>query len=229
MQQTHPPAPMILRTVTAILCCATLAHASDTLSLRTLALEGGEMPEWHVALDKETYQPLSWPHTQPSAAITVAGGKELQLFEKKTNQKGEVNYVVAKTVAVPKSAEEILLLSHLDEKDGVQLTVISDTFKQAKHTDWLVINRSEFPITLRYGKDEEAIELGSGKAGIYSVQAKGKQGQEAVAQAKIKGEYRTIYSTFWPATEGQRSLVLVYDKGNQTKVKRISDFLSKTE
>jgi hypothetical protein len=204
-----------------------LGHANEMLmSVRTLAVEDGEMPVWYVAVENQKFEQLKWPANQPSAAIMAQAGGDLILYSKEVNQEGKAEFKLAKKVAIPEAAEELLLLGwpiKNDEKAG--LIAIADNFKKAKFNDWLLINRSDQAVTLRYGKENDPISLESGESKTYQVKSEGSKGSEVIAETMMKGEMRKIYSTFWSAPDKQRSLVLFYSKDDRVKIQRIIDFL----
>jgi hypothetical protein len=193
------------------------------LSIRTLLVEGETMPGWLVVVsdisaNETESKALGWPSSQPSKPLELQSPGEIRLVAE--------DGTAAKTVKVPEGAREVLLLGMAAAGDKeARVIAVADKFKQAKFNDWLVINLSEFETKLTFGKDRDPVELKSGDSGIYKVEGEADKGGEVTAHAKIKGEFRKIYSTFWSATGGQRSLVLIQDSGNRTKVKRISDFL----
>ncbi len=202
---------------------ALLAHANEMLlSVRTLAVEDGKIPEWYVAVGNQKFEPLKWSNKQPSAAIMAQADRELILYSKE----GEAEFKLAKKVAIPEAATEVLLLAWpIDNDEQAGLLAIADNFKKAKYNDWLVINRSDQAVTLRYGKDNDPISLESGETKTYQITGEIGKGGEVIAETMMKGEMKKIYSTFWAASDKQRSLVLFYSKDDRTKVQRIIDFL----
>lgn len=217
----------MVRTLLISLFTLALTHADDTLSLRTLATDKGEMPTWHVQVSEDEYVKVEWPDSQPSAAIKIPTGKELQLCEQAADEEGEAKYKAAMKVAIPEGTKEVLLLGSAGGDDGaVKVVAIPDLYSQAKFNDWLVINQSTRMVTLRFGKDNDAIELEAGSSGIYKIEGEPGKGGEVVAEAKIKdGSMRKIYSTYWSPSEKQRALILFTDDRGAVKVRRVIDFL----
>jgi len=205
---------------------AILPGFAGELSLRTLALDKGGMPEWHVQVADGKFEKLDWPASQPSAPIRVQADRELQLFSPGTDGEGSPEFKPVQKVAVPEGARELLLLGSPAPGEGQpELVAVTDNYLTAGFRDWLVINRSEQQVTLRFGKGHDPIELEAGESGIYRIEGEPDKGGEAVAQAMTRGEVRKIYSTFWSASDKQRSLVLFTNHDGRVKLRRIIDHL----
>lgn len=205
-----------------------LCHANESsLGVRTLALEGVDMPEWFVAVDNSQFEQLKWPTRQPSAAIKVQAKGELAIYAREMDQDGKAEFKIIRKVTIPEVADEVLLLSrNHDDNDQPDLIAIPDDHKKAKFNDWLVINQSDQDVTFRYGQDIEPLKLSPGETKPYQIQGERDKGGEVVAEAMIKGEMKKIYSTFWSASDKQRSVILFYNKGDAVKVLRMADFLN---
>ena len=130
-------------------------------------------------------------------------------------------------VAIPEGVKEVLLLgSSGGEDDEVKVVAIPDLYNEAVFNDWLIINQSTRMVTLRFGKDNDAIELEAGGSGVYKIKGEPGKGGEVIAEAKIKdGSMRKIYSTYWSPSEKQRALILFTDDQGAVKVRRVIDFL----
>jgi len=197
-----------------------------SISVRTLAVEKGDMPEWHVALTGGQFGKLEWPDKQASAPVMVQAGSELALFSKAANAEGEEEFKLATKVAVPEGASELLLVGTAAVGDKpAAVSAIADNLTKAEFNDWLIINRSDLQVTLHFGKDNEPIKLEADEAGSYKVQGEVDKGGEVIAEALVKGEWKKFYSTFWSASAKQRSLVLITGEDNRAKLRRIIDFL----
>lgn len=213
------------------LITAFFAQANErTLSVRTLATEKGEMPVWYVAVGEQQFKQLEWPTTQPSLAVSAQAGEELVLYLKEANQGGEPEFRLARRVAIPGTADEVLLLGWpVDNDEQAELLAIADNYKKAEFNDWLVINLSQQTVTLRYGTGNEPVSLESGGTKTYQITAERDKGGEVIAEAVIKGKKKKIYSTFWAASEKQRFLILFYSKDDRIRLRRIVDFLPAKE
>ncbi len=206
---------------------ALLGHANEIrISVRTLAVEEGDMPTWYVALENQQFEELKWFAKQPSSTIVTQASQNLLLYSKEVNQKGEPEYKLASKVEIPEAAEEVILLGQpMNHEKQADVIAIADNYKKAKFNDWLVINRSDQAVTLRYGKENDPLNLESGETKAYQVKGERDKGGEVIAEALMNGEMKKIYSTFWAATDKQRSLILFYKKDDKVKVRRIIDFL----
>ncbi len=211
----------------SILLAALPGHAEEArLSIRTLAVEGGEIPAWHVAADGGTYQKLTWPVEQPSAAIVTTAGADLLLSAKADGEE----FKVEKKLAVPQGADQCLLVAWpIDGEEKVGVMLVADPLKTAKQNDWLLINTSKHEVTLSYGSEGDPIRLEPGEAKAYQVAGEQDKGSAVIARMKLKGEMKTIYSTYWSAPENQRSLIVFYDSDGRVRVHRIIDELEAPE
>jgi hypothetical protein len=204
-------------------------RSASRLSVRTLAVQEGGMPEWYVASEGETRKELEWPVEQPSAAVLTTAGTELLLLSKETNANGEVEFKAARKLTVPEGRNDVLLVAWPDDEDPkVGLMLVADDVKQAMFNDWLVINTSKQVVTLRYGTKSEPIQLEPHESKAYRIDAEHNQGGAVSAQMMKKGERKPIYSTYWAAPQNQRSLVVFHDKDSRVKPHRVIDLLPTT-
>lgn len=210
---------------------ACLGHAEEgRLSVRTIAVEDSKMPVWYLATGGETFEELKWPVEEPASAIVSVSSLELQLFSKETNAKGEVEFKVARKLTIPEGSRDVLLVAWPDEGDEkVGLMLVADDLKQAKSNDWLLINTSKQAVTLRYGTKGEAIQLESHEAKPYRIDVELGQGSAVSAQMMRKGEWKSIFSTYWAAPDNQRSLILFFDNSSRVKLHRVMDPLPPTK
>lgn len=209
------------------LLTAWLGHANgQSLSLRTLAMEGAKMPTCFVAVGNDQFEELKWPTKQQSQPITVQAKGELAVYTKEMGQDGTPQFKIIRKVTIPEAADEILLLG-LGVRDDEQANFIAvpDNHKKANFNDWLFINQSSKDVTFRYGKDNDPLKLSSGESKLQTIKGESDKGNEVIAEAIIKGEMKKIYSTFWSAQSKQRSIVLFYDKEDAVKLLRIADHL----
>lgn len=203
-----------------------LGHANEqSISIRTLAMDGAEMPTWFVALENNQFEELKWPTRQPSPAIMAQAKGELPIYVKELNPEGEPEFKLIRKVTIPEAADEILLLG-IHDAEQADIIVIADNRNKAKFNDWLIINRSGQAVTFRYGKDNDPIQLAASEAKPFQVNGDSDKGSEVIAEALIKGEMKKIYSTFWSAPDKQRSIVLFYNKGDAVKLLRIADYFN---
>ncbi len=213
------------------------------LSLRTLAVDEVEMPEFYVAAEEGDFKPLLWSSRQASTPVNILAGKELVLYSKKMNQDGTPTFILDRKVALPEAADEVLLLAWAEEKaeteeandaegtkeeeeQKVEIIAIADDYKKAKFNDWLMINRSDEAVTFHYGEDKEPLTIESGESKTYQIEAELGKGTEVFAETTMKGKMRKFLSTYWAAPDKQRSVVLFYKKDDAVRARRIIDFLN---
>lgn len=229
MRQRHQyTTGFILLTVMFTVCCG---HAEEErLSIRALAAEKVEMPVWHIATDTGEYKELTWPVEQPSSAIMSTAGRELPLFSKETNAEGEEEYNMVRKLTIPEPVTEILLVAWpVDGEGKTELMIVVDGRRQAGFNDWMLINTSKQKVSVRYGADSQAVQLEPVEAKPCRIDSEQGHGSAVLAQAKMKDEWKTIYSTYWAAPEKQRSLVLFYEKDKRVRLRRVIDILEPAE
>ena len=215
----------------AALLTALPGHAEPKpLSIRSLAVLDDTLPKWHVATADGRYEPLNWSAKQASPPIHTQADGQLILFAKETDKEGQTEYKEARKVQLPEAADEVLLLGWpVDNDEKAELLALADDISHAKFNDWLLINRSGQRVSLRYGSDNETVEVGPGESKSIQIKAEPGKGGELIAQVEHNGEMRTMYSTYWAAQEKQRSLVLFYTKDSRVRLQRIIDFLPVAE
>ncbi len=212
----------------ALLSTVLLQADEAKLSVRTLALESFEVPEWFVAVDGEQHEALEWPTRQPSPAVMLKAGKELLLYSKQAGEGEEAGFVVVNKIAIPEGANEVLLLMSPPTEEGDPvITAIADTFAKATFNEWILINLSKQAVMFSYGKDNEPLEIDAGEGKVYAIDKALDKGAPVTASVMMGDEMKKFYSTYWSAPADQRSLVLFYDDGDRVKLRKILDFLPK--
>lgn len=201
-----------------------------TISLRTMQLGGGEMPNLYVKkADAKEPALLTWFNTQPTEPIQVVHDGSLKLYKQTTNSEGKLGYEVASLVKLPSAENEVLLLAW--ESEGmIKYLAIKDQFLNANFNDWMAINTSANPVAILAGDNAKPVKIEAGKSLIFRPNIEQGKGVKILAQASREGEVKTFLSTYWPAFEGQRTMIIFYDDGDKMRAKRIGDrFLKKEE
>ena len=201
------------------------ALAQDAqISLRTLQLDGDEMPESWVltANEKGDLVTLAWLSSQPTAPVKVAHDGQLKLFRYTTNDKGEKVPEVAEIIKLPAAVKEVLLLGWIKD-DKAEYVVIADKFLNAKFNDWMAINASENRTAVLAGDKGEPVLVEPGKSVIFQPDIQEGKGVKIIAKTQRKAELKTFLSSYWPAFPGQRTLIIFYDDGDRMRAKRIGD------
>jgi hypothetical protein len=80
------------------------------LSVRTLAIEGEDLPTWYIVSEGYEFQPIIWSDKQPSTSIITHTNTELHLYSNDVNQDGKAVFNVARKVKLPQKRNEIILL-----------------------------------------------------------------------------------------------------------------------
>ena len=207
------------------------ACAQDApVSLRLLQLSSDEMPESFVQVaDAKEPVKLEWLSSQPTEPIKVMHDGQLKLYRQTQNPEGKTVLEIIKTISLPKSAKEVLLLGWVDGDDS-KYVVIEDLFLNAKINDWLAINTSVNDVAILAGDDGKPVRVNPGKSVIFRPRIEENKGVKVFAQTMRKGELKTFLSSYWPAFPGQRTLIIFYDDGDRMRAKRIGDrFLPKKE
>ncbi len=214
-----------------IFCLFTVSSwAQDmAISLRTMQLGGNEMPGLYVKkADAREPALLTWCSTQPTNPIQVIHDGSLKLYKQTSDPKGKLGYEVASSVKLPGAEKEVLLLAW--ESDGkIKYVAIKDQFLNANFNDWLAINTSPNAVAILAGDNAKPVKIEAGKSLVFQPNIEKGKGVEILAQASRKGEVKTFLSTYWPAFEGQRTMIIFYDDGDKMRAKRIGDRFLKKE
>lgn len=201
-----------------------------TISLRTMQLGGGKMPDLYVkAANAKEPAKISWLDTQPTEPIQVIHDGSLKLLRQITDAEGKSALEIAADVKLPSGAKEVLLLAW--ESDGsAKYIAIQDQFLNAKFNDWMAINTSRNPVAILAGDDGKPVRVDAGSSVIFQPNIEEGKGVKILAQAARDGEVKPFLSTYWPAFEKQRTMIIFYDDGEKMRARRIGDrFLKKEE
>lgn len=204
-------------------------HAAE-LSLRTLQLGGGEMPEmWVMDAKEEKPAKVPWLTSQPTQPMRVIQDGALKLFRLTVNAQGKPVIDNIQAVALPTGAKEILLLGQVNDGKA-SYVAIEDRFLNAKFNDWIAINTSSIPVAVRCGdKTNKPVRVDPGKSLIFTPKIEENKGVEMVAMAPRDGELKTFLSSYWPAFPGQRTMIIFYHDGEKMRGRRIGDRFVKLE
>lgn len=214
------------------LCLLTISSFAEEakISLRSLQLSGEEMPELYVRVaDAKELEKMTWCNTQPTEPIVVIHDGSLKLYRQITNPEDKEAFELSATIKLPVAAKEVLLL--VWESDGkAKYVAIEDQFLDAKFNDWMAINTSVNPVAVLAGDNGKPVRVDPGKSVIFQPNIEEGKGVKVLAQAVREGEVKPFLSSYWPAFEGQRTLIVFYDDGEKMRAKRIGDrFLKKPE
>ncbi len=219
---------MILRVLSVLivpLLFGPWADARETIAVRTLSLQAGEIPDVYLRGKKE-HVALEFSAVQPGELLRAMAANPLPLYHRKTDPNGNEAWTIAHRVRIPAGAKGILLLA-LPDGDQSRFLAISDDFAGARYNDWLLINASSKPITFAVGEKSKPVLIVSGSSTTHRVTAPRGQGTVVLAQAPIDDKPTVFYSTYWPVYDDRRTLVLFADSGPKILVKRISDILKR--
>jgi len=207
-------------------CCLVipaLAQVKSEVSVRTLQLGSGEMPEaWvNVSGEKEPVK-VTWLGSQPTRPLNVIHNGSLDLLHYPNRSEENAKPELLRTVALPADSGEVLLLGMADGKAG-KYVAIKDSFIDAKFNDWMAINTSGQTVAFIAGEDPKPVVLKAGASTIFHPKTEERTGVKFIAKAERKGEIITFYSTYLPAFSGQRTLIIFYHDGKRMRAKRIGD------
>lgn len=188
------------------------------------------MPDLYVRLaDAKELSKLTWLASQPTEPIQVIHDGSLKIYRQAADPEGKVALEIAATVKLPGSAGEVLLLVW-ESKGDAKYVAIKDQFLDAGFNDWMAINTSRHQVALLAGDGGKPVRVDAGASLIFRPEIKEGKGVKVLAQAVREGEVKTFLSSYWPAFEGQRTLIIFYDDGEKMRARRIGDrFLSKKE
>jgi len=197
---------------------------AQTISVRTLALRSGELPEVYLKGPEEFF-PLEFSAVQPSEPVRAIAANPLPLYTSGMDDKGEQAFVAAHKLKVPAGARGILLVAW-NTGEEVRYVAIKDDFGSARYNDWLLINAATRPVAFMVGENAKAMVVAPGTSTTHRISAKQGEGATVLAQAPFDGEAKTFFSTYWPVYPDKRTVVLFVDDGSKIRVKRISDKLA---
>ncbi|MFK7852290.1 MAG: hypothetical protein AB8D78_15040 [Akkermansiaceae bacterium] len=210
-----------------LVCCSPLQAAPQQISVRTMALGSGEMPELYFETKGETkLTPAVWSKRQPSRMVSTIYEDTLSLFRLEVDEDGQEIPVIAHQVKVPEGANEILLFGWLNKSD-VNFQAITDDFLKAAFDDWLLINLSSKRIDFLVGRDSKPIRLNSKRISRYKITAKEDKGGAVYGRANIRGEERIFYSTFLPISANRRTIMLFTDDGDKIRTTPVIDHFNR--
>ncbi len=212
----------------AMLLVGSAAAQQASISLRTLQLGGGEMPEsWVQVVGEKEPVKLTWLTSQPTEPLQVIHDGQLKLFRYAAGEDGKMVVDDIRAIPLPGGAAEVLLLVWANEGKG-KYVAIKDHFLKAGFNDWIAINTSGNPVALRVGDKDKPLRIEPGKSLIFRPDIEEGKGAEMTAMAPRNGELKTFLSTYWPAFPGQRTMIVFYDDGEKMRARRIGDrFLRK--
>jgi len=198
--------------------------SAETISVRTLALRSGEMPEVYLK-GPEQYLLLEFSSAQPTEPVRAVAGDPLVLYTSEMNDKGEQVFTPVHKLKIPTGSSGILLLAWTSGGE-TRYVAIKDNFESARYNDWLLINAATRPVAFKVGENTKAMVVAPGKSTTHRISAKAGKGATVLAQAPFDGKAKTFFSTYWPVHPGKRCVVLFVDDGPKIRVKRISDKLA---
>ena len=157
-----------------------IAAHGQTISVRTLALRTGDMPEVYLK-DAKEYHALRFSAVQPGEPVRALAANPLPLYRSEMDAKGDQAFVVADKVKIPAGAKGILLLGWTTG-DEVRYVAIKDDFASARYNDWLLINASTRPVAFKVGRNREAGHAQAGTSATHRITVAG-EGAAVLAQA----------------------------------------------
>ena len=160
--------------------------SAQTISVRTLALQSGEMPKTFLKGPKE-HHPLRFSTVQPELAVKALSASPLPLYRSTLDEDGNPAFAVAAKVKIPAGAGEILLLGWAANKQARYLA-IKDDFGSASFDDWILINTTKKQIAFQVGEKAKPIVMNPGASMKYRVRAEKGKGATVLAQQAVNGK-----------------------------------------
>jgi hypothetical protein len=212
---------LIIIKVVLLLSTGLAFGQGQKLAFRTLALGNSKLPElW--AMESGKPLPIKFSSNQPSVPFKADRTSPFKIFKGPLNENGKPSDPVPSLVPIP-ATSSILLLGWVDDGKPAFLA-IEDSFATMKSDDWLVINpsQSELAIQIGAGTPTIPVKANSHKA-IKTSAPSGTGAAVTVAAKQTDGEWKVVYTSFWPIYDNQRGLVVVVQKGKRLNVSYISD------
>ncbi len=215
--------------VVLLLCSAQALSAAKTVSVRTLLLSPAEMPElYFLTQEKEPYVRVKWSERQPSKPVAALCEESLPLYRMELDPSGKPIPIVAKQIKLPVGAKEVILLAW-QEDDKISYHAIGDDYLGRHFNHWLLINFSRKEIAFRVGDDSDPVLVKTAESKIYKLKAAKDKGATVIGQARIKGEIKMFYSSYFPVKDGRRTIVLFTDDGEKIRTRLIADHFLREE
>jgi len=218
---------MLFRTLLFFCVAGSLAAQTASLSVRTLAMTNGKLPEVFLKT-KDDHTSVRFSHIQPSRPIRVRFANPLPLYESKIDENGNPGFAVSQTVKLPTSASRILLLAWTDG-ERTRYFSIKDDIGSASSSDWLLVNASRNQLFMQIGQDSKPFAIAPGATQRQRITVEKDKGAAIGVSTTIKGKMKKFYSTYWPVYRDKRTLVLFVPSGDKIRVKRISDKIGQEE
>jgi len=200
-----------------------LQAENPTVWLRTLQLVEGEIPETFVMVEGKS-QPvqLTWSTAQPSRQLNVVYDGKLFILNGSESSEGKQEAAASIPVALPESAQEILLLA-MTGPEGVEYLAFEDCVGGAKFNDWLSINLSDREVVFTASEKKDSVRIPPGTSTIFRPEIEKGTGASVAAEFDREGESQIFYSAYWPVFAGQKSIAIFYTYGERVRVRRIGD------
>lgn len=214
-----------LMTVLAAGLLATAAHAQQgMLSVRTMALQAGDMPEVHL-MGENGHLPVEFSAVQPGETMRALAANPLPLYHNRKDDAGNDAWVISQRVDIPTGAREILLLGW-PSGDTTRYIAIKDNFSDARFNDWLLINASTRPVAFAAGDNATPIVIRPGSSSSHRFTLRADEGVAVRALTPVNDEPTVFFNTYWPVQNDRRTVVVFADDGERILVRRIADRLA---
>lgn len=219
------PLPHPVRHFACFLFLGALIHPgassrAESLVVRAFSIfsaDNAQLSFW----DGEGFVTLRSSHVQPSPAVEVAMANPLPVFiDPALGPEGEMPEPAA-WVDLPEDVRHVLLLQ-LGNNNG--FIAMEDNIHQADASDWLFMNFTPSPIAFQVGADNEPILIPPRARFAQRMEIDPSRGAPVMAAARVEGEVRTFYSTYWPVRADRRNLVLFVPAGeDRIQLRRIAE------
>jgi hypothetical protein len=201
---------------------------AETLGVRVFTVTGSEartLSFWNG----EGFETLRASTVQPSPALRLPAANPLPVFLDPRPGPDGAPPMPAARVALPEDASRILLLVAEDPEGGTpRFMAMEDDLEEADERDWLFLNLTPSAIALQVGEGTEPILLAPRSRFLRRLEVENGVGAPVMAVARIEGEMKTFYSTYWAIRAGRRSLVLCVPAGEgRIQVRRIDERIPK--
>lgn len=215
---------LMLMMVVSLVAGPDTAQQAPMLSVRTMALQAGVLPEIHMA-GEHGYLPVTFSASQPGQTLSVRAANPLPLYQSQMDADGNPSWVVYQRVGIPAGAREILLLGWASG-EGARYLAIEDNFSRARFNDWLLINASTRAVAFAAGEHARPVAIRAGASATHRLQLRGDEGVAVRAYLSVDEKPTVFYSTYWPVRREHRTVILFADDGDRVLVRRIADRLA---
>jgi hypothetical protein len=194
----------------------------QTVRFRTLVLEDATSKQLFFHERNEyTELPLRVMRPSDSYVARLLADGSLPLFERFQGEDGVFEYRLHKRINLPQNSKQVLILA-AGSGDDLAFKAISDNLSSSDR-DWLYINTSKAMLAVQLGEKNKPVGIKPGASVFHQTNVEYGRGAPVRVAMRENGEWKRVYSRFWPIREGQRMMIIFMERDGELTVHRFSD------